>query len=66
MEVFGIDKENFETYVDEFGKVTLSDAEWEKVADEIEGRVETYLDEVLQLIAQDYLEGYFDENEGEN
>lgn len=59
--VYGIDKENFETYVDETGLTVITDAQWEQVRNEIEGRVENFLDELLQLLAEDYLDGEFDE-----
>jgi hypothetical protein len=54
--VFGFDKENFESYLDESGLTVISEEDWEEVADEIEGRIDNFLEEVLPLIANDYLE----------
>jgi hypothetical protein len=59
MEYFALDKENFESYLIE-GTV-ISDEEWERVVDEIDGRVANYLDELLPMIVQDFEEGAFDE-----
>ena len=54
--VFGFDKENFESYLDESGLTVIPDEDWEEVADEIEGRLDNFMEELLPLIAQDYLE----------
>ena len=59
--VYGIDKENFESYIDQTGQTIISDETWEKVANEIGGRVDNFMDELLELLSKDYLEGEFDD-----
>lgn len=59
-----ITKEGFERWVDETGETILTDEQWEKVKDEIEGRVENFIDGLLGDIVLDYREGHYDE-EGE-
>lgn len=59
--VYGIDKENFETFVDESGLTVISDEVWDAIADEIQGRVDNFMDELLDCIAQDYLDGEYGE-----
>jgi hypothetical protein len=59
--VYGIDKENFETFVDETGLTVISDEAWDAIADEIQGRVDNYMEELLHLLAQDYLDGEYGE-----
>ncbi len=54
--VFGFDKENFESYLDESGQTIISEEDWEEVAREIEGRVDNFLEELIPLIATDYIE----------
>jgi hypothetical protein len=59
LEFFALDKENFESFLDD--GVTLTDEQWIAIADEIDGRVANYLDELLPSIVQDFEEGSFDE-----
>lgn len=59
LEYFALDKENFESFLDD--GVTLTDEQWVAIADEIDGRVANYLDELLPMIVQDFEEGAFDE-----
>lgn len=59
--VYGIDKENFETFVDETGLTVISDEAWDAIADEIQGRVDNYMEELLHLLAEDYLDGEYGE-----
>ena len=59
LEFFALDKENFESFLDD--GVTLTDEQWVAIADEIDGRVANYLDELLPSIVQDFEEGSFDE-----
>ena len=58
LEYFELDKENFESYLD---GATLTDSQWEKIADEIDGRVANFLDELLGIIVVDFEEGAYDE-----
>jgi hypothetical protein len=59
LEFFALDKENFESFLDD--GVTLTDEQWVAIADEIDGRVANYLDELLPSIVQDFEEGNFDD-----
>lgn len=63
--VYGIDKENFESYIDQSLNTHISDAQWEAVMDEINGRVDNFIDGLLELLVEDYHEqtGIFDATE---
>lgn len=54
------DKENFESWVSEDLDVKLTDAQWNAVADEIDGRTENYLDAMIYAVVQDFRDGLFD------
>jgi hypothetical protein len=58
-----ISKEEFERWTE----APITDTAWEKVAEEIEGRVANYLDGLLTDLLQDYREGVgvFDEEASE-
>jgi hypothetical protein len=58
-----ISKEAFEQFIDATGGTVLTPEEWEKVSDEIGGRVENYLDGLLADIVEDYKDGHFGEEE---
>lgn len=60
--VYGIDKENFESYIDQSLNTHITDEQWEAVMDEINGRVDNYIDGLLESLAEDYHEetGIFD------
>ena len=60
-EFLAFDKENFETWVDETGQTVLSDVQWNKVKEELDGRVENYLDEMIYNVVIDFREGHFDD-----
>lgn len=60
-EFLAFDKENFETWVDETGQTVLSDVQWNKIKDELDGRVENYLDEMIYSVVLDYREGHYDD-----
>lgn len=60
-ENLAFDKENFESWVDESGNTILSDEQWERVKDELDGRVENFLDEMIYSVVLDYREGNFDD-----
>lgn len=63
VEISNISKEEFERWTE----APITDEAWEKVADEIEGRVENYLDGLLTDLLQDFREGVgvFDEEASE-
>jgi hypothetical protein len=54
-----IDKENFESYMD--FKYVLTNKQWAQIVDDLDGRASNYLDELLQNIAKDFEEGFYDE-----
>jgi hypothetical protein len=58
-----ISKEEFERWTE----APITDKQWEDTADEIEGRVENFLDELLASLLQDFREGKgtFDEEASE-
>jgi hypothetical protein len=59
---YGIDKENFESYIDHTLNTHITDAQWEAVMDEIHGRVDNFIDNLLESLVEDYHEetGIFD------
>ena len=58
-----ITKEQFEGWIDEgnFDKTILSDSQWKAIKEEIEGRVNNFLDNLLADIIVDFNEGIYDE-----
>jgi hypothetical protein len=60
-ENLAFDKENFESWVDESLNTRLTDEQWERIKDELDGRVENFLDEMIYNVVLDYREGNFDE-----
>jgi len=54
---FTLDKENFESYLDESLNTVISNNDWEAVAEEIDGRLDNFLSELIPLIAQQFLAG---------
>jgi hypothetical protein len=50
---FSITREAFEEIL---GK-SVTDSQWESIADEIDGRVDNYLDELLPMLVDEILEG---------
>lgn len=62
---YGIDKENFESYIDQSLNTHITDAQWQAVMDEINGRVDNYIDGLLESLVEDYHEetGIFDATE---
>lgn len=54
-------REEVERWASEDGLIKLSDASWKKIADEIEGRVDNFLDSLLYDIILDIREGVYDE-----
>lgn len=53
VEIQNITKAEFEAWVE----TEITDTAWEKVAEEIEGRTENYLDGLLTDLLQDFREG---------
>jgi hypothetical protein len=60
-EDLAFDKENFESWVDESLNTRLTDEQWQRIRDELDGRVENFLDEMIYNVVLDYREGVFDE-----
>lgn len=60
-EDLAFDKENFESWVDESLSVRLTDEQWEKVREELDGRCENFLDEMIYQVVLDFREGVYDE-----
>jgi hypothetical protein len=54
----GLDKENFESNLDD--GITITDNQWEKIAGEIDGRVENFVLELLNILAAEVQEGNWD------
>jgi hypothetical protein len=57
-----ITKPEFELWVES----EITDSQWETIADEIEGRANNFIDELLANIMKDYKEGLFDDKETDN
>jgi hypothetical protein len=57
-----ITKPEFELWVES----EITDSQWEAIADEIEGRANNFIDELLANIMKDYREGLFDDKETDN
>lgn len=54
--VYDIDKENFESYIDDSLNTHITDEQWNDVADEIRGRVDNFIDGLLESLVQDFHE----------
>ena len=54
METLLIDKENFESYIDDTLAHKLTDEEWEKICDALDDSVAEYLDMELFNFVHDY------------
>jgi len=57
LENFAFSKETFEELLGE----TLTDTQWSNLADEIEGRVNNYLDELLESLVMEVEEGHWED-----
>lgn len=60
-EDLAFDKENFESWVDESLNTRLTDEQWERVKEELDGRVENFLDEMIYNVVLDYRDGAFND-----
>ena len=60
-EDLAFDKENFESWIDETLETKLTDSQWEAVRQELDGRVENFLDEMIYQVVLDFREGVYDE-----
>ena len=60
-EDLAFDKENFESWVDESLNTRLTDEQWERVRDELDGRVSNYLDQMIYDVVLEFREGAYDE-----
>lgn len=59
-----LDKENFESYLDQGGQVTITPEQWEIIAEDIDGTLENSADEIMGRIASLIKAGvYFDPEE---
>lgn len=56
-----ITKEEVERWANDSGLIKLSDTQWDAVKEEIEGRINNYIDGLLQDIVLDIREGVYDE-----
>lgn len=56
-----ITKDQFEYWVDESSLTKLSEAQWKKVVDELQGRVNNFIDNLLYDVVLDFREGVYDE-----
>jgi hypothetical protein len=54
------DKENFESWIDESMSIKLTNDQWEKIVDELDGRVANFLDNLIYDVVQDFKEGIYD------
>jgi hypothetical protein len=57
LENFAISKESFEELLGE----TLTETQWANLADEINGRVDNYLDELLGSLIMEVEEGHWED-----
>lgn len=60
-ENLAFDKENFESWVDESLNTRLTDEQWDRIRDELDGRVENYLDQMIYDVVLEFREGAYDE-----
>lgn len=60
-ENLAFDKENFESWIDEGMSIKLSDEQWKKVVDDLDGRVHNFLDNLIYDVVLDFREGVYDE-----
>lgn len=60
-ENLAFDKENFESWVDESLTTRLTDEQWERIKDELDGRVENYLDQMIYDVVLEFREGAYNE-----
>lgn len=60
-EDLAFDKSDFEYWVDETLSVKLTDDQWKKVVEELDGRVSNYLDNLIYDVVVDFREGLYDE-----
>lgn len=60
-EDLAFDKENFESWVAEDMSIPVSDEQWERIKDELDGRCANFLDEMIYDVVIDFREGRFDE-----
>jgi AcrR family transcriptional regulator len=60
-----LEKENFETYLDQSGQSTITHEQWEQVAEDIDGTLENSADEIMARIADLIKRGVYFEGENE-
>lgn len=54
-------KEQFETWVSEDGSSVVTKKQWEKIVDDLDGRVHNFLDNLIYDVVVDFREGVYDE-----
>lgn len=54
------DKEDFERWVSEDGSVELTNIQWRKIVDELDGRTANFLDELIYEVVLDVRDGDYD------
>lgn len=60
-----LDKENFESYLDQSGQTQITPEQWEQVAEDIDGTLENSADEIMGRIAYLIKAGLYFEGENE-
>lgn len=60
-EDLAFDKENFESWVDESLETRLTDEQWERVRDELDGRCANFLDEMIYQVVLDFRDGAYND-----
>jgi hypothetical protein len=60
-ENLAFDKENFESWVDESLQTRLTDEQWDRNKDELDGRVENYLDQMIYDVVLEFRDGAYNE-----
>lgn len=63
-EDIALDKENFESWVDETLSVRLTDAQWQKVCEDLDDRLMEFVDEMVYSVVVDFRNGLYDPKEG--
>lgn len=54
-------RDSFQRWVNEDELMPVSDSQWEKIREELDGRVANYLDDMIYEVVLDFREGVYDE-----
>jgi len=60
-----LDKENFESYLDQSGQTVITHEQWQIVAEDIDGTLENSADEIMARIADLIKRGVYFEGDSE-